>query len=161
MKNKLLILFLIISIVTNLLLFWKKGNEKKENIIFEYDRHKDSYNLPLTQSASCNFEKDVSVEYPESSKTIRFTLNRNTQPINISFINIDTDIPIMRGNAGQDDLLKVVDNDDIVTMIEKSPLTFGTLQSFSIFKKSGVGIWTKQYDLFGTPFGLVSMGYCD
>lgn len=68
----------------------------------------------------------------------------------------------MRGNGGQSDLIKIVDNKSIVTVIEKDPIMFGTLQSFSIFKNSGIGIWTKQYDLGSImPFDLVSMGYCD
>lgn len=186
----LLVLVLIVSIGFNISLFVGKSdvNEKDtKGPLLSYKRAKEPFNLPLAQSASCNFEKDMSVTYPENItpqevakyqaeadkygatytppqtgyREIKFALNENSQPITISFTDLDTDKPKMRGNAGQDDLIKIVDTEDVVTLIEKSPLSMGTLQSFTVFKKTGVGIWTKQYDLIGTPFGLVSMGYCD
>jgi Na+-transporting NADH:ubiquinone oxidoreductase subunit NqrC len=175
MKNNTkytLIILLIISLIINILLLSNKRNnllkidKQENNILYSYKRIKEPINLPLSQSASCNFDKDVSVTFPEinnqlKDKEIRFQFNKNTSPIGISFIDLDTNKPIMRGNAGQDDLIKIIDNEDIVTVVEKDPVSFGTLQSFSIFKKFGVAIWSKQYDLLGLPFGLISMGYCD
>ena len=150
--------------IVNVFLFISNHSEQR---IFSYKRAGVNINLPLKQSASCNFEKDVSVTYSSNhnspkDKRIDFKLNSNSQPITISFINLDTDKPTMRGNGGQSNLVKLIDNDEVFTVIEASPILFGTLQSFTIFKETGVGIWTKQYNLGGeVPFGLVSMGYCD
>ena len=160
----LFLIILIISIITNiLLLIYRNGSE----ISFSYKRTRDTINLPLIQSASCNFENDVSVDYKSETelvtdKKIKFEFSSNIPPVNISFIDLDKDKPIMRGNAGQSNLIKLVDNSEVVTVIEADPILFGTLQSFTIFKNTGVGIWTKQYNLASQiPFGLISMGYCD
>lgn len=168
-KNNLLVLLLILSIGLNIFLLVKNNEGKiKEtnNTFLSYKRADKSRNLPLKQSATCNFERDVSVTYPTNDdstkdREIEFTLNKDEQPVSVSFINLDTEEPIMRGNGGQSDLIKVIDTDDVVTVVEKNPVSFGTLQVFSIFKNTGIGIWSKQYDLFGTPFGLISMAYCD
>src|SRR5262245_61040266 len=94
-----------------------------QNIIFSYKREKEAINLPLNQSASCNFERDVSVVYgmdeASKNKEVKFSLNKNTEPLNISFINLDTEIPVMRGNGGQSDLIRIINNDEVVTVIEK------------------------------------------
>ncbi len=154
----LLGLLLLVSAGFNVYLLAKSAPE--DGILFSLQRHRESINLPLNQSTNCSFDAEMNVTYKDGK--IEYKSTKNEEGTNISFVDLDTDNPKMRGNAGQDDLLKIVDNDEVVTMIEKSPIAFGTQQSFTIFKATGVGIWTKQYNLANQiPFGLLSMGYCD
>jgi hypothetical protein len=131
-----------------------------EGTWFSIKRSRESINLPLSQSANCSFNAESDVTYKNGK--VEFSDSKSSEPMNISFIDLDTDKPKMRGNGGQDDLIKIVDNAEVVTLVEAGPVGAGTLQSFSIFKASGVGIWTKQYNLAAQiPFGLLSMGFCD
>lgn len=151
-------LALIISVVANIYLLSSKS--PAQDTVFSFERQQAPINLPVVQSTNCAFNAEMNVTYKDGK--VEYVNNKNDSTINISFVDLDTKNPIMRGNAGQDDLLKVVDNDEVVTMIETSPLAVGTLQSFTIFKATGVGIWSKQYNLGSVlPYGMISMGYCD
>lgn len=130
--------------------------------------------LPITQSATCSFDRlnNVTYEYrsnindvgreadPGEVASIYYTSSIETQPNVVSFIDLDTDVPKMIANMGQDDLVKIYEDDDTIHLVEKGPISGGTLVIYTIFKKEGLAIWTKQYDFIGVPLGYMGMGYC-
>ncbi len=116
--------------------------------------------IPITQSTTCNFTQVDSTVYKDDEKQIEFTSNKESSPNVVAFSNLDTDVPMMVGNAGQAQLTKIINSDDIVTLIENDTIASDNMIAYTIFKKYGVAIWTKQYQLLSYPYGLLSMGYC-
>jgi hypothetical protein len=126
-------------------------------------------NLPITNSATCRFErideviykgKDDILEDPLKGR-IEFSSHTQKEPVIITFVDLDTDKPKLKGNNGQGDLLVAYNDDDQIVLIEEGILNVGTFHNFTIFKKEGVAIWNKQYKIIALPYGSTSMGYCE
>ncbi len=64
----------------------------------------------------------------------------------------------MKSNGGEDPL-KIVSN-STTEMLLASSNAMGDVFLYKIFKDKKVATWYKSYDLFGTPFSSLSMGYC-
>lgn len=143
----------------------------KEDNTQTYSRPKTFLNnLPLTQSATCYFESVTSTtfENPDDpfadieKRLITFSNEKQSKPNIVAFVDLDTPNPKLTANQGQGELLKIVDTPEIVTLIEKAPVTTGdNVIVYTIYKTDGVATWTKQYKLLTTPYALLSMGYCE
>jgi len=138
---------------------------------FTYPRPKaNSYNIPITQSATCYFQRFSSVQFKDpndsfakdETKKIIYNSSEDSKPNIIAFVDLDTENPKLTANGGQGELVKIIDNDAMVAMIEKSPLQIGANTIvYTIYKKEGIATWTKQYMLLTTPYAHVAMGYCE
>lgn len=170
--------FLLISFGS----FWV-GSERVKNVdapavvaqpkneVFSYTRPKSNgYNVPITLSATCYFQRFSSVKYkdPENSfaasdtKKIIYESSEDSKPNIVAFVDLDKESPKLTANGGQGELLKVIDNDEMVAMVEKSPLQIGANTIvYTIYKKEAVATWTKQYSLLTIPYAHVAMGYCE
>lgn len=173
MENKInikiiLLVALAVSIFFN---FYSKNSNNKTAL--QYSRP-DSITAgkPITQSATCKFLRvqNVTLEDRDNAASelanntnakIFFESNAQKEPNIVAFIDLDTNAPKLKGNAGQSNLIKVIDNQDTVSLIEEAPVEFGSIIVYTIFKKERVATWSKQYKLVNIPFGLMAMGYCD
>jgi hypothetical protein len=104
--------------------------------------------------------KDGILINPEEGK-IKFESLVQRTPNIITFVDLNTVNPKIKGNNGQADLAIIYNNDDQIVLVEKDILDVGTFHNFTIFKKEGIAIWNKQYKLVSSPYGFVSMGYCE
>lgn len=144
---------------------------QSKNETFSYTRPKpNGYNIPITQSATCYFQRFSSVKFkdPEDpfaasdTKKIIYESSEDSKPNIVAFVDLDKESPKLTANGGQGELLKVIDNDEMVTMIEKSPLQIGANTIvYTVYKKEAVATWTKQYSLLTIPYAHVAMGYCE
>lgn len=131
--------------------------------------------LPIEKSITCEFNRinHVSFEVREDENKIGsppqsdiekakiyYSSSVESQPNIASFVDLDTKSPKIVGNNGQDDLIKIYEDEEVVHLITKGTLDFGVAIFYTIYKKEGVAIWTKQYSLLGFPVGYMAMGYC-
>ena len=146
------------------------------NFIASYERPESVIPpfLPITQSTTCSFNRinNISYEFRDNENEtgrkalegekakIYYDSSVDSQPNIISFIDLDKKTPKMVANMGQDSLIKVYENEETIQLIEESTLPNGSIISYTIFKKDGIAIWSKQYSLLGIPYGLSAMGYC-
>lgn len=189
-KNKIFIAIIIAGIIISVSIYFSSNSskiitnmpiEKEEKgpnqFIASYEREKSSIEplIPITKSVTCSFNRinGVSFEvrekenevghasYSENEKAkIYYDSSVESQPNTVSFVDLDTENPKMVANIGQDELIKIYDDEEIIHMMEKSPFNLGTVNLYTIYKKEGVAIWTKQYSLLGVPIGYMAMGYC-
>lgn len=183
-KNKIFIAIVIVGIIIGVSIYLSSQNnfsdvEKRgsNQFIASYERETSSIPplLPITQSATCSFNRinGVSFEvrekenevgrapYSNEEKTrIYYDSSVESQPNTVSFIDLNTKNPKMVANIGQDELIKIYDDNEIIHMMEKVPLNTGSINLYTIYKKEGVAIWTKQYNFLGVPIGYMAMGYC-
>jgi hypothetical protein len=94
----------------------------------------------------------------EKDKLIKYGTDNQSEPLSIVFSGLDTSTPVMKGNNGEDPLLIVANTDTEMTLASSN--TFGDVFLYKIYKKQKVATWYKSYDMFGSPFALLSMGYC-
>jgi len=64
----------------------------------------------------------------------------------------------MVGNLGDKAPLAKIDNGSTVYLVEKTD--FGNLNIFTLFRDKNIMLMSKQYDMFGKPFGLMMIGDC-
>lgn len=81
-----------------------------------------------------------------------------TEPMALTFIDLNSDTPSIIGNAGDKSSLKKIDYGSTVYLFEQTGL--GALNIFTLFRDKNIMILSKQYDLFGNPFGMIMMGEC-
>ena len=127
-------------------------------------------NLPITDSATCKFNRTEAVVYEGKGGILSDPLEGRIsfrapfiqeEPTILTFVDLDKETPKIKGNNGQGDLIVAFNSEDEIVLIEKDILDIGTLHTFTIFKKEGVAIWGKQYKLVVNPYGFISMGYCE
>lgn len=80
------------------------------------------------------------------------------EPITITIVDIDSATPAFVGNLGDRVELKKIDLGSEIYLAEYTPS--GNLNIWTLFRDKNILIGTKQYDLLGTPFGLLMMGDC-
>lgn len=151
-----LIVILLISLFLN---FFPPAKSSSDIMIAEYSRPNSfSAQEVVTQSTTCSFKRVDSVSFKDK---ISFNSDSQDQDVTIAFLDLDTKTPKVKGNNGQANLIKVIDSENNFTLIEEEPITFGTVNVYTIFKKERVATWTKQYELITIPYASLSMGYCD
>jgi hypothetical protein len=179
---KLVIIIILIVLVGVAYFYSPSRNEVikdkpgTSNLLGSYAREESSIPviLPITQSATCTFNRlsGASFEFREKEDTVgRASTGEEkakiyydswveSQPNIVSFIDLDTKEPKMTANMGQDSLIKAYEDEEVIQMVEGNTLSTGTMITYTIFKKDGVAIWSKQYNFLGVPVGYMGMGYC-
>jgi hypothetical protein len=154
-----------------------KSARGSSQLIESFDREQSSVPplLPITQSTTCSFNRinGVSFEFREKEGEtgrvprysgdggkIYYDSSVESQPNIASFVDLDTDNPKIAANQGQGNLIRIYEDGVTIQLIDSTPLNSGTVIAYTIFKKEGVAIWSKQYNLFGVPYGSMAMGYC-
>jgi hypothetical protein len=177
-----LVIIIILIVVIGMIIFLPNTKNKiikvetgKSQFLGSYeDKSTIPTILPISQFATCSFNRlnNVSFSFLDEKNEISLTpvgkekpkINYDSsvesQPNIVSFSDLDTKNPKMVANMGQDDLVKIYEDEETIHMIEKATLDSGTAVIYTIFKKEGVAIWTKQYSFLGTPYGYMAMGYC-
>lgn len=90
-------------------------------------------------------------------KVVYETVEQET-PVLLTFAGLSTENPMMKGNNGDSQLIKVKDDNESIVLAEKN--SFGELFFYTIFKKEKVAVWSKTYKLLSMPYAHLSMGYC-
>lgn len=105
-----------------------------------------------------NFSVD-GLEIDTPATKIKYSTDKQKEPITLTFANLSSKNPIMKGNASEVPLLVLKSTEDTVILAETSG--FGDVFFYTIFPKSKVAVWQKAYNLINNPYALVSMGYCN
>jgi hypothetical protein len=155
--------FKVLLILTILLFVFIKDS----GINYLKNPFKDSYTYsnPLSEDIFvCRFDvisdffKDESSIDSESSK-IRFKVEKQKSPIQLTFANLSGANPIMKGNGGDAPITVLKNDNEMMLLVETN--AFGDMFLYTIFKKQKVATWQKSYLLLDSPYAMVSMGYCN
>ena len=111
---------------------------------------------PYSDSVVCTFKISAVTDFEEDH--INGEVNIDSKPTTLTFVDIDTNTPAMVGNLGDKAPLTKIDNGTTVYLIEQTG--FGNLNIFTLFRDKNIMIMSKQYDMFGKPFGMIMMGDC-
>lgn len=105
---------------------------------------------------TCDFNVISSLVYKDG-KIIQHT----TEEANpIRFTGLTSKQPSMTGNLGSNPLIQIINDTEKTVLMEVGENVYGLI-TYTIFRTSGVGVWTKAYSILGHhPFGLVAMGQC-
>lgn len=125
---------------------------------------KNSYTSNNTLSSDiiiCRFDivSDFIKSGDDTTSRIKYQTAKQKDPIPLTFSNLSGENPVMKGNGGESPLTVLRNDDDILLLAEQSLL--GDMFLYTIFKKQKVATWQKSYDLIGSPYALISMGYCN
>lgn len=159
-------LIILLLVISNIYFFASKttGNVSGEN-----DKEQTTepsfknYVLELGKSViNCEFKVTSTFSFKNTDGSdqskVHYRSGEESSSVNIIFSGLDTTSPIMKTNNGEDPLM-IISNDD-------QQITMGTtnmsqdLFIYKVYKDSKIATWYKSYDLLGTPFALLSMGYC-
>lgn len=94
-----------------------------------------------------------------SVSKIKYGTEKQKNPIPLTFANLSGTNPTMKGNAGEVPIIILRNDNEVLLLAEQS--TFGDMFLYTIFKKQKVATWQKSYLLIGSPYAMVSMGYCN
>ncbi len=83
---------------------------------------------------------------------------KKEKPWTVVFAEIDSDSPKLKGNVGESTLTVLRRNSNTVWLAEAPPL--GGVNVWTIFFDTHIAIYSKQYPIWGKPFGMMSMGRC-
>ncbi len=89
---------------------------------------------------------------------IKYGTSNQKQPVSIVFSGLDTKTPIMKGNNGEDPLLILPGTENEINLASFN--SNGDMFMYKIYKKQKLATWYKSYDMFGSPYTVLSMGYC-
>lgn len=110
---------------------------------------------PYSDSVVCSLKISSTVDFSENNLTGKASIDEN--PVNLTFVDIDTDNPSMIGNRGDKVSLAKIDRGSLVYLMEETPM--GNINIFTLFRDKNIMIMSKQYDLAG-PFGTMMIGDC-
>lgn len=107
-------------------------------------------------NAVCTLKLSASTKFSDQKLTLESGVDAN--PINLTFIDLNTDKPSMIGNMGDKTPLTKINNGNVIYLIEST--TFSNMNVFTFFADKNIMMLSKQYDLGGTPFGMIMIGDC-
>ncbi len=113
---------------------------------------------PLTDSViTCDLRIEASVVDGEGGITA--AASRPRAPMILTFLDLDTDGPLIKGNVpGLGQLRKVSDDGDVLVLVEAAS---GNMFVYSISRSKRRIVFAKAYFVGGvSPFGLATMGRC-
>lgn len=96
--------------------------------------------------------------YSEKEKLIKYGTNNQDESVNIIFSGLDTETPVMKGNNGEDPILILPGTENEINLATFN--SFGDMFVYKIYKKEKVATWYKSYNMLGSPYTVVTMGYC-
>lgn len=111
---------------------------------------------PYSDSMVCMLKISAVTNFEEGK--MKGNLNIDDEATRIVFTDIDSDVPSMIGNLGDKSPLIKITNGSTVYLIEKT--ASGNINVFTLFRGKNIITMSKQYDLFGMPFGLMMIGDC-
>ncbi|MCK5122705.1 MAG: hypothetical protein KAQ87_00940 [Candidatus Pacebacteria bacterium] len=112
--------------------------------------------LPYSDSVVCTLKISATTDFEKDH--ISGEINIDEKSTTLTFVDIDTDVPSIVGNLGDEVSLIKIDNGSTVYLIEETG--FGNINVFTLFRDKNIMIMSKQYDLLGKPFGMIMMGDC-
>jgi len=154
-KKEFLILVLFITLT--LVLFVKN----KEDV--QKERFHNEINISSYKSITCSYPQVMSTYYinnkilhqlPKSeSNPIIFTFSnfKDNESASLSYIDSTQEITTVP-------MVKLLDNNDKIIFLDGDGENY--FSTHTVFKKTGVSVYTKSVDLLGFPSGTLSMGNC-
>ncbi len=150
------IIFILISTII-ILLFMKKDYSSK--ITNPYLGTVQDSGLPLGDTITCEFPEESVFSIEDGTNFITHKSAKASKPTILTFINIDSSKPQLKGNLDTVDLISINRSPTTIVLAEKSEM--GNLSFYTIFPKNKVAVWQKAYSILDSiPFSLNSMGYC-
>ena len=122
--------------------------------------------LPLGEDiVNCEFRAISSFVYQnkeeawsEENRKVHYSISEDKEPTLVTFSGLSTKNPKIKGNLGEGPLAKIKEDDETYVLLEQN--TSGDIFTYTIFKEEKIATWYKAYKMIGTPFGMLSMGYC-
>lgn len=111
---------------------------------------------------TCTFPRLVSAFYSEGN--IKYSLpEKEKQPFVLTFSGLDKDTATLKSldstqTISEVQIAKVADNEDVLTYVNTN--SFSYVETYTIFKKQGVAIFTHGINLLGSPSGTMGIGTC-
>jgi len=111
---------------------------------------------------TCTYPRILDTTYQEG--VIKHTLpSKEKNPFVFTFSDLEEDVAKLKfidstQTISEVSLIKIFENDKRVVFIEGTGDSYFSVHT--IFKNTGVSIYTKQASLLGIPFGTLSMGNC-
>jgi hypothetical protein len=156
MKKALTLIAISLTLLT--------GCSGSNTMEFSYERPKGILEpVAITESTTCIFNYVQSADFNQQSDKINYSFSKQSSPIIITFIDLNTETPKSKSNNGQGTLIKLRDTEDSFLVSEAEPLLNGVTIIYEIFKNENVATWSKTYKfpISGIPLGTFSMGFCD
>jgi hypothetical protein len=157
MKKLISILLIILIAITSVLLFYK--NTKVKEVSF----YSFGNIISGATNITCSYSQTLSANYSDNKITHRlpepetnpmifsFSVSQDSEISELSYIDSTqtiTTVPIV----------KLIENNEKFVFLDGTGDNYLTIHT--IYKESGVGTYTKNVNLLGTPFLNVSMGTC-
>jgi hypothetical protein len=124
--------------------------------IISLDKYWISWEYPYSDNVVCTLK--ISAVTKLEGYDIYGEINIDEKPITLTFIDLNNENPGMIGNLGDRGNLVKIDNGSFIYLIEETEVW--NLNIFTLFRDKNVMILSKQYDIFGKPFGMIMMGDC-
>jgi len=119
---------------------------------------------PITGASviECEFQTYTQVEpaqKEDESTEVSYKIFTEKNPLHIKFIIDDEEREAkMVGNYGETDLIISRNDSNGIVLLERSE--FGSVFAYNIYPNSGIGIWTKTNEIFGSIYSFISVGSC-
>ena len=113
---------------------------------------------PYPNSVNCVLVMSSITDF--NDRKLKSKVEIDEEPVAISIYDIDTGNPTMIGNTGNVVSLTQTNNASGNVAYFQEVTNLGDLNVYTLFRDKNILMITKQYDLIGTPFGLIWSGYC-
>lgn len=155
------LLLIIILVIAGVYFFSENKKDSNDRMTITKPQF-NNFSETLGESViNCEFKaiSSFSAHNDENNReTIEYGTDNQDQPVNIIFSGLNTETPVIKGNMGEDPLV-IISNTETELKLASSN-SFGDIFFYKIYKDQKVATWYKSYDMFGTPFASLSMGYC-
>jgi len=112
--------------------------------------------LPLG-TITCLFSEELF--YNQKNKyNVKIGHAAQKQPLSMTFFNLNTKKPKVKGNVGESDLVLLTKNDQFITLLEFN--SFGNAFVYTIYRNLHVAIYQKTYSSGETVWANQMIGTC-
>jgi len=121
----------------------------------------EDWDFPEAEQIVCRFNTilEVSSETQEDgSEKVSYSIDEQSEPIEIRFGFDSEGKAIVYGNAGESELIVSKNDTEGIVLIERS--AFNYVFTYTIFRDRGIGYWTKTNEIFGSSYSFISVGRC-
>lgn len=113
----------------------------------------------IPTSIQCQFVKKASVSVTLSNDDkLNFESNCDSAKMGFTIGNLDTESPVLVGNAGTSQLVRLQLTPDSSTLYLAESTPTGNINIITIFLKSQMILFAKQYEMVYAPYGLMMIG---
>ena len=158
-NHKVLLIIIFIGIIISFFYFKNINNE--ERIVIpkpDFDNFSETLGLSVINCQFKVISDFVFKDDGEKDRLIKYGTDIQNKPGNLVFSGLDSERPVLKGNNGEDPLMIISNNEKEITLASSN--SFGDIFLYKIYKVQKVATWYKSYDMFGSPYALLSMGYC-